>query len=133
MKLIACIDDQNGLAFNHRRQSRDRLLIDDLVRHLNGQTLHTTAYSAKLFEGKDAKIEISDAPAEVCGGGYCFLETVDPAPYADRIDTVILYRWNRRYPSDVTFGISLSRYRLIRTEEFVGSSHEKITKEIWKR
>ena len=26
MKLILCVDDKGGLAFNHRRQSRDRVL-----------------------------------------------------------------------------------------------------------
>ena len=26
MKLIVCMDDKNGMAFNHRRQSRDRVL-----------------------------------------------------------------------------------------------------------
>ena len=26
MTLIVCLDDKNGMAFNHRRQSQDRLL-----------------------------------------------------------------------------------------------------------
>ncbi len=133
MKLVACIDEKNGMAFNHRRQSRDRILIEDLVRHLDGEAIYTTAYSAKLFEGTAAKVEIAEAPAESCGEGYCFLETIDPILYADRADTLILYRWNRHYPADVFFGVSLSAYRLILTEEFAGSSHEKITKEVWKR
>ena len=30
MILAFCIDDQGGLAFNHRRQSRDRALVADL-------------------------------------------------------------------------------------------------------
>lgn len=31
MILAFCIDDQGGLAFNHRRQSRDRGLVADLL------------------------------------------------------------------------------------------------------
>ena len=31
MILAFCIDDQGGLAFNHRRQSRDRALVADLL------------------------------------------------------------------------------------------------------
>lgn len=31
MILAFCMDDQGGLAFNHRRQSRDRALVADLL------------------------------------------------------------------------------------------------------
>lgn len=31
MILAFCVDDQGGLAFNHRRQSRDRALVVDLL------------------------------------------------------------------------------------------------------
>ena len=31
MILAFCIDDQGGLVFNHRRQSRDRALVADLL------------------------------------------------------------------------------------------------------
>ena len=31
MNLIVCLDDKNGMAFNGRRQSRDRLLTEDLL------------------------------------------------------------------------------------------------------
>jgi len=31
MILAFCVDDQGGLAFNHRRQSRDRGLMADLL------------------------------------------------------------------------------------------------------
>ena len=31
MILAFCVDDQGGLAFNHRRQSRDRGLVADLL------------------------------------------------------------------------------------------------------
>ena len=32
MKLILCVDDKGGLAFNHRRQSRDRVL-NERIQH----------------------------------------------------------------------------------------------------
>lgn len=31
MKLIVCMDDKNGMAFNHRRQSRDRVLAERIM------------------------------------------------------------------------------------------------------
>ena len=39
MKLIVCIDDNGGVAFNHRRQSRDRFLIDDIIEGLRGEKI----------------------------------------------------------------------------------------------
>jgi hypothetical protein len=45
----------------------------------------------------------------------------------------VVYRWNRRYPGDVFFDLDVSAapWRCVETEEFVGSSHEKITKEVY--
>ena len=30
MRLIVCLDDKNGMAFNHRRQSRDRIVTEKI-------------------------------------------------------------------------------------------------------
>ena len=30
MYIIICLDDNNGLAFNHRRQSQDRIVAEDI-------------------------------------------------------------------------------------------------------
>ena len=36
MKLIVCLSEGNGMMFNNRRQSRDRVLIADMVRADHG-------------------------------------------------------------------------------------------------
>lgn len=134
MKLIVCLDDKQGMLFNHRRQSRDRHLIADLVSHVGEQPLYITAYSKPLFDGHDLDLRITESPIEAAkNGGYCLIETLDPAPYADHIDELVIYRWNRHYPADVHFTLSLDAYTLESTVEFVGSSHDKITKEVWKK
>ena len=51
----------------------------------------------------------------------------------DRIEKVILFKWNRNYPADTFFSLDLSGYTLEKTEDFAGNSHEKITKEIYRR
>ena len=55
--------------------------------------------------------------------------------YIEKIDNIIIYKWNRIYPSDLYFDIDIKngQWKLIETEEFQGSSHEKITKEIYRR
>jgi len=44
-----------------------------------------------------------------------------------------LFRWNRIYPSDVKFPIKLDQgqWHRVSTEDFLGSSHEKITMEVY--
>ena len=67
-------------------------------------------------------------------GEFCFVEDADVGEYLQRIEAVILYRWNRRYPADVYFTLDLNeKWMLERTEEFKGSSHERITKEVYKK
>ena len=52
---------------------------------------------------------------------------------AEKLEQIIVYRWNRHYPADFYFGIALETpaWTRIRTEEFAGSSHEKITKDVY--
>lgn len=133
MILIVCIDDRGGMLFNHRRQSQDRLLREDLLREAAGACLLMNAYSAKQF-GPDERITITeDCLARAGEGDCCFVEDLDPLAYAEKIEKVIVYRWNRTYPADFHFKIPLQDpgWKLRCTTEFSGSSHEKITKDVY--
>ena len=68
-------------------------------------------------------------------GDFCFIENVAPSAYEDKIEKIILYRWNRNYPGDLYFDIPLEEHgwKLIETDDFAGRSHEKITKEVYER
>ena len=39
MILIVCVDDHNGMMFNHRRQSQDRILRGDILELTEGKIL----------------------------------------------------------------------------------------------
>lgn len=132
MILIVCVDDKLGMAFNNRRQSKDSALRADLLA-LTGGKLWMNAYSAAQFE-EDCEFYADDDfldKAEI--DDYCFVENADIAPYAERVSGVILYRWNRHYPSDKKFPIELfkDRWSLESSFEFAGSSHETITREVY--
>jgi len=137
MKVIVCIDDCNGMLFNKRRQSRDRVLIADVVSNIFGGNLLITKFSEKLFEEFeiDSFFISEDILEEAEHEDYCFIEDKALAPYADRIDELIIYRWNRKYPADTYLDINPAALslRLISTTEFAGSSHEKITKEVYSK
>ena len=134
MTLILCLDDENGMMFNHRRQSRDRVLIAELLSHVGDGRLYVSPYSAPLFPADVKNVTVADDPCAAADDhAYAFVEDTDPAPHWDRVTDIILYRWNRLYPADVTFTQDMTDLHLIETSEFVGSSHDQITKEIWKK
>ena len=136
MILIVAVDDNKGLTFNHRRQSQDSILREHILHLCGEKPLWVNAYTARQFSPEQAeKLHISeDFLAEAQTGDFCFLENCSALPYADKIEQVILYKWNRRYPADLSFDIPLteSEWILESTEDFVGSSHEKITKEVYR-
>ena len=55
MYIIICLDDNNGLAFNHRRQSQDRIVAEDISKTVGEKKLWITDYSRKLFQGRRKK------------------------------------------------------------------------------
>ena len=133
MKLIVCLDERKGMMFNNRRQSRDRVLIDNMIDMVNGDKLYIAPYSESLFEDKEVKLKVKNNPLKAADENWCFIENLPVAEYKDEIETVVIYHWNRHYPGDLFFDLELDSYSLESSEELVGSSHEKITKEIWKK
>ncbi len=130
MTAVVCIDNRNGMMFNKRRQSRDSVLIDDLMGLCKGKVLHMCPYSASLFENYRENILTDESFPETAGeNDICFFENKDPSPYAESIDKLIVYRWNRHYPSDLKLTLDMSGYKLQNRTEFKGSSHDKITRE----
>ena len=114
MKLIVCIDEKKGMMFNHRRQSQDRVLRDDIRKECQGSILRMNAYSAGLFE-KDADVETTvqifsseDFLAQASEDDCCFVEDQDVSLWLEQADTVILYEWKRHYPADLYFTAELS-------------------------
>lgn len=129
MKIIICLDDNGGMLFNNRRQSRDRVVCEDVVKNLNGEKLFISPFSQILFDNyKDDVLSCEDFLTK---GNVCFVENQVLSPC--NADEVIVYRWNRVYPADFYCDIDFSKYSLAEQAELEGFSHEKITKEIYKR
>ena len=142
MKIIVCVDNQNGMMFNHRRQSQDRVLRKRILELTGGKKLWMNAYSQKQFlqvngnmpkeQEQSGQIQADEAFLEKAGPGEpCFVEDRSVAPFAGRVERVVLYRWDRAYPADLYWDLSLEGWTLARREEFPGFSHEIITKEVY--
>lgn len=136
MKLIVCLDDANGMAFNHRRQSKDSVMRDRMIDLVKQNILRMNGYSEKQFSVKPSKIYVGDDFLQSAGvNDYCFAETDDVTPYIAQTSEVVIFRWNRRYPADLYFPMDVltDGFQKIGVSEFVGSSHERITQEVYSR
>lgn len=134
MKLIVCLDDKDGMLFNGRRQSMDSALRERMLTLVGSGILRMNPYSAGQFTEQTANMVVEDDFLEnASAADYCFVEGTDIAPYAQQVDAVIIYRWNRTYPSDVKFPRSLfaGRWSLVQKLDFPGNSHEMLTEEIY--
>lgn len=137
MIIIACLDDAGGMMFNNRRQSKDRILRDYILEQIGSDKLWMNAYTKKQFvDCEQENITVDEQFLEKAKAGeFCFIENVDVKPHIEKIEKIILFKWNRSYPGDFFFPMELlsSDWIMTKTEEFVGYSHEKITKEEYER
>ena len=81
-------------------------------------------------------IPYSIAPSEITEpveGLHFFVEERPVGEWVSLASCVVCYRWNRHYPADQYFDIDLSAmgFALWEREDFPGSSHETITREVY--
>lgn len=134
MKLIVCIDDHNGILFNNRRVSRDAVLCENVMQLLKDNILYLDEYSSKLFESYADRICVKELQKGSIGAEeYYFFEKGDISALEEEIVECILYRWNRAYPADTFLDMKGEGYEMAEQMEFAGSSHSRITREIWRR
>ena len=135
MIVIACVDDSMGMLFNNRRVSRDEKVIDKIVEVANGRRIWMSDYSQSLFEYTEVQnIIMDDNYLEKADcNEYCFVEKEMLSNYKDKMEKIILFKWNRDYPSDKKFDLDLTEWINESSMEFQGNSHECITMEVYTR
>ena len=135
MNLITCIDTNNGMMFNNRRQSRDRVLIEHILDLIGNKKLWITNFSRELFENNNnMNLNIDDNFIEKIGKDeYCFVENIPPNILIDKVEKIILYNWNREYPADRYLDIEIDKWIKETEVKIKGSSHEEIIEQIYIR
>lgn len=135
MIVFLCADKKNGMAFHQRRQSLDRAVRADILTMAAGKPIWMTPYSARQFSEPEAVLRVSEEPLREAGeSALCFAEFPPLAPSLERIEALVLYRWDRVYPADQWLDLDLhSGFQLVSSCDFSGHSHEKITKEVYQR
>lgn len=104
MHLIMCMDNRQGMSFNGRKQSRDRVVDRDINEILRSEE-----------------------------GEFYTIDRWDNSFDMNQIDTIIVYCWNKKYPADEFCPIDFSTWEFIDEVEFPGYSHDKITRRRYKR
>ena len=136
MKLIVCLDDQNGMLFGGKRQSRDRAVCEKILSITQGAMLWMNHYSYPLFADMNMWVAVDDAFLSLAAEeDWCFVENTDVCPYLDSVSQIIIFKWNRRYPADMVFSAELTggTWKLNQSEVFSGYSHDRITMEVYTR
>jgi len=126
MKVFVCIDDKNGMMFNKRRQSKDRVLVEKIKEIANGKQIFASEYSKNILPEATLCENFEDA------NGFVFVENPEGL-FENKIETLYVFKWNRHYPSDRKFNMDLTNFKLVSTEDFAGYSHENITLEVYER
>lgn len=134
MILVVCVDKDYGMGFNHRRQSSDRMVTQEILNISAGKKLWITPYSASLFP-ENAELIADKYYLEKAGeNDVCFAESVDITPWIHKVSKLILFHWNRKYPADIRFpSEAIAQWELTEEKEFSGYTHDKITMEVYSR
>ncbi|MBM6839669.1 ribonuclease Z, partial [Clostridium saudiense] len=83
MHIVVCLDDNNGMMFNKRRQSQDKLLRADISNSIGDSNLFMNHYSYKLYKDIDnGKVQICDDFLNKCGvNDFCLVEDKSLSSY----------------------------------------------------
>ncbi|MBO5286796.1 MAG: ribonuclease Z [Clostridia bacterium] len=131
MTVIACIDDNNGMLFGGKRQSRDSKVLEDIQRSFSPVVI--LPFSEKMIGASGVDYILKDTVDKVRDDETVFLENVDLKTIENRISRLIIYKWNRKYLSDFKFNLDLGKYERKSVCDFSGSSHDKITREVYEK
>ena len=132
MKIILCTDDNWGLSFNNRRQSKDKAVREKILEITKGCRLWMSEYSYRQFEENPSNVSTDENFIDKAGNDdFCFIENLPVNP--KNADKLYIFFWNRSYPSDLklNFNPESNGFHLESVSDFKGNSHDKITLKIY--
>lgn len=140
MKLIICVDSYYGYSFNNRRQATDKGVREHILNELKTHniTMHINPYTERSF--KRTGISFEDNPFLLVEKDdsfpeslaqtdeWVFIENADITNYYRFIDEMMVYKWEKTYPTDKKLNLQfVESFVPTRREVFDGSTHEDVT------
>lgn len=126
MNIIICTDKNNGISFNNRRVSKDKVVITEISKLIGKQKLYIKKKSLDLFDSY--KIILVDNLENIPKDAFYFSEESD---FLNKADKLYVFNWNRYYPADTY--INLTNFNKISQKQIKGKSHDKITLTIYSK
>ncbi len=135
MTLIVCFDMRRGVTFFGKRQSADAKVKNRIIEIADGKPIYMTEYSASLFKNTDAEVRIVSDIGSAPEDAAVFAESAELSAFRGRVTRFVIYRWNKLYPRDgsADFYPFDEGMWLVSMTDFNGSSHERVTEEIWEK
>lgn len=124
MTSLIALDDDNGKSFLGKRLSSDREIINKIVT-MFPKTDTDERSSSHIREEQKMKFRIRS--------GECPAFWSETGEIQKQSDTLIVFRWNRRYAADEYYNPAEHGWELVSAEDFPGHSHEKITMETYRK
>lgn len=98
MIIILCLDNNNGMMFNDRRQNQDRGLREYIAEMTKGEKVYMNAYTEKLYEEINNPVVCEDFLHKAGKGETCIVENLPLKSVIDQIEEIVIFRWNKVYP-----------------------------------
>ena len=136
MILIFTLDDNNATQFCGKRQSTDSEVATHILDFANNAPIYMKEKSKSFFNTairSCSQFVFVDNFNDVPEDAVCFIEEVVSDEILNKVDLMLVYRWNRVYPSVVKDRLNLDDYTKHFIESFKGSSHNQITTELYMR
>ena len=133
MEIVVCLDENNGMLFNNRRQSRDKEVIADIIKAAEDKRILVHPFSEPLFQSFNGVLFDEDFLNNAKEYDVCFVENRHLKEFVSKISKVTVYNWNRIYPADFYCDLNFSEFTLRSENDICGNSHEKITKKVYIR
>ncbi len=127
MIIIVCLDENEGMMFQGRRQSRDKAVSDRIQQICKGKKLWMNSYSYQLYGILEGAVEDEEFIHKAGRGEFCLVENERLSTVRKNIEAMIVFWWNRSYPGDFRMDLDLSEWNKVLVGEFPGNSHDKIT------
>lgn len=86
MSIIVVVDDNYGMMFNHRRQSKDHFLSSKILEISQYTFLRMAPYSKELFDVLPDNVVVSESFLDkAAAGDICFVEDRALLPYVKKL------------------------------------------------
>ncbi len=133
MTVAVATDMRGGMLFLGRRVSRDRALIADLARLQEGRLLCHPFSERYLVSMGLSPVVCEDPLDSAREDDTCFIEGLPLLPHIARIARLIVYRFDKVYPFDVSLDINphAPPFHLSEAQELPGYAHKTLIREVY--